>query len=131
MGAKSPQAYIMRMHMEEKDVIEVEVLAETTSEVEKSDKPKKNVTYLSKSDRASRLLLIAARLSRVASPLTFLFGAGGLAFSILYSQGGATPMLVMMAICWSGALASLVTTIIAFLLGVRARHLLADESEGE
>ncbi len=117
--------------MDDKDVIEVEVLSETASEAKVDDTPKKNVTYLSRSDRGRRLLGISSAISRFASPLTFLFAAGGLTFSILFSQGGGTAMLVLLSICWVGSLASLLAWIISFILGMRAKRLLEDEEGGE
>lgn len=121
----------MHLHMNDNDVIEAEVLSETTYEVKKSDKPKKNVTYLSKGDRGERLLRIASSISRFSYPAIFFFAAGGLTFSILFSQSQSVGTLILLLICWSGSLLSLIASITASILGARARRLLQEESEGK
>ncbi len=115
--------------MEEKDVIEVEVLSETQAEVEKDSKPKKNVTYLTNGEKADRLFAKASKLSRWGNPLVFLFAAAGLTFSILYSQNPLVFNMVMMLFFWFSTIASIVVSIIAYILRVRAERLLKKDSE--
>ena len=117
--------------MPDNDVIEVEVLSETTSEVVTSDTPKKNVTYLSKGDRGERLLNRSSLISRFSYPAIFLFAAGGLTFSILYSQGGSIGALILLIVCWTGSLLSIAASIVSAILGARARRLLQEDSEGK
>ncbi len=117
--------------MEEKDIIEVEVLSETTAEAEGPKEPKKNVTYRSKADKAQRLFTIARPISKWVTPAIFFCGAAGLTFSILYSQGPTPFRFVLMLFMWSATLACLITSIIGFLLHRRGMRYMEEESQGK
>ena len=117
--------------MDEKDIIEVEVLSETASEAKPSAQPKKNVTYLSKADRADRLFAVCNFISRFITPAFFLFAAAGLTFSILYSQGGSLIRLIFMLVAWSIAGLALITSVVGFFIRQYAHRLLQKDSEGK
>ena len=113
--------------MEEKTVVEVEVLSETESEVVKNDEPKKNVTYVSKGDKGLKNLRLADKISRYCFPGIFLFAAGGLVFSILYSQGPELYRLVLLAIFFGLSCLCFLTSILGFLLARRGKRQIEED----
>ena len=113
--------------MEENEIVEVEVLSETSVEHKKSASPKKNVSYLSKEDRGEKLIRVSRVISRFATPSIFFLGAAGLTFSILYSQGGNIAALVFMIASWTLCLAAFLTSVTGFFLGRLGHHLLDEE----
>ena len=104
--------------VEDNDIIDVEVLSETTAEVKKQSKPKKITSDHSRSiefwGKLSRLF------SRFGFSSAFVFGFGGLAFTILYSQSGFLVHLIFLCIAWS--IAGL--AIIAVILGMVFRRIM-------
>ena len=117
------------MTMEENDVIEVEVLSETTEEKEVAKEPKKNVTYVSKGDKGAKYLAVSLWISRFIVPAIFFFGAAGLTFSILHSQGPNLFRLVVMLFMWSACALCFVTGIVGFFLGKHGHNLIAKDKE--
>ena len=114
--------------MEDHNIVEVEVLSETSVEHQKSTTPKKNVTYLSRADRGEKLISVSRAISKFTTPAIFFMGAAGLTFSILYSQGGNIVALVFMILSWTLFILSFLTSVTCFFLGRLGHHLL-DEGE--
>ena len=99
--------------MKHDDIVDVEVLSETTAEVKKPSEPKKVTSDHSKAitfwGRLSRLLLW------FGSSFCFVFGFAGLAFSILFSQSGFLVYFIMMIGFWSLMGISLLALIFGFM----------------
>ncbi|MCR5348575.1 MAG: hypothetical protein K6E59_03090 [Bacilli bacterium] len=101
--------------MDEKDIIDVEVISETTSEVKKEEKPKK----VNSSDH-SRQVEFYGRLSaiflRIGRGPMFLFATIGLVFSILYQNHPSNlSFLVLLIVGWSLAGICLISLVLGYL----------------
>lgn len=95
------------------DFIDVEVLSETTAEVEKPQQPKKITSDHSRSIEFWNKL--SQSFWRFGSSFFFLFAIAGLTFSILYSQSNFMVHFVFMIICWSMTGLSVVSVILGLL----------------
>ena len=100
---------------EEKDVIEVEVVSETTSEVNEESKPKK-VASSDHSRQVERYGALSRVFLRIGRGPLFLFLLMGLVFSILYqNHPGQTAFLVFMIIGWSLGAVCLLGLVLGYL----------------
>ena len=103
----------------ENDIIDVEVVSESTSET--PDKPVK-AKKVATSDH-SKAIAFYSTLSRIllrfGSGTFFLFAILGLTFSILYSQSNSTVYLVTLCIFWGLAVAAAASLVLGVIFSRR------------
>lgn len=109
--------------MDDKDIIEVEVVSEKKTRVEEPSKTEVLLSdYSMEISRYARLSNIFFRFGRLG---VFLFIILGFAFSILYSQNQTPANLFVMILGWSLSGVSVILWIIGQLFHLRMLHFMS------